>query len=361
VSLGQPLYTLEDTLAYGVSASWDVERTRIFRGATVWQLPFPDDPSITVPYDYNRRELGVSASATRSWGTTRKVELSGSVGGYQHRYTVPLSTVAPQAAEDWFAQTQIPRSEEAVYLGAALSAYEARYAVLRDYDTFAVSEDYRLGYSLLLQARWADPAFLSPTRFVAVGTSARYRWLLGGDLLSVQAAGALRWMPDASGPGIHPPFVNRRVALEVENQSPKLWIGRFVVRGLVDLKAGDLDHGLLFLGGTEGLRGTPPEAYSGTRALLLNAEYRTEPWVFHSIHTGLVLFYDAGSAYTDAPSLVHTVGFGLRLLIPQFNLYPIRIDVGFALNGPPTGFADRTTSTFGQITDFRPAFLDSPL
>lgn len=360
-SFGRPLYTLEDTFALGVSASWDVERTRIFRGATVWQLPYPDDPSVTVPYIYDRREIDVGASATRSWGTTRKVDLTGTVGGYQHRYTVPLATTAPQAAKDWFAQTQIPRSEDAVYLGATLSAYEARYAVLRDYDTFALSEDFRLGYTLLFQARWADPAFFSPTRFVAVGTSARYRWLLGGDLLTVQGAGALRWMPDATGPGIRPPFVNRRVAFELENQSPKLWIGRFVVRGLLDWKADDLDHGLLFLGGTEGLRGTPPEAFSGTRALLVNAEYRTEPWVFHSFHTGLVLFYDVGSAYTASPQFVHTVGVGLRLLIPQFNLYPIRIDFGVSLNGPPTGFLDRFTSTFGQITDFRPAFLDAPL
>lgn len=361
VTFGRPLYSLEDTLAYGLTATWNVQRARTYRGATVWELPFPDDPTITVPYVYDARELGVSASATRSWGSVHKLDLTGAVGGYQHRYSVPTSPDIPDAARTWFAQTQLPRSEDAVYLSAALEAFEARYAVLRNYDTFALSEDFSLGYRLLLQAQWAEPAFGSSTRFVAVGTAARYRWLLAEDLLTVEGAGAMRWMPDASGPGIHPPFVDRRVAFEVENQSPILWIGRFVVRALVDLKAQDLNHVRLFIGGTEGLRGTPPEAFSGSKALLFNAEYRTEPWVFHSFHSGLVFFYDAGTAYDTSPQLVHTLGVGLRILIPQFNLYPIRIDFGYALNGPPTGFADRFTSTFGQITDFRPSFLDYPL
>jgi hypothetical protein len=168
-------------------------------------------------------------------------------------------------------------------------------------------------------------------------------------------------MPDAGGPGIRAPFVNRRVAVELTNQTPVIGFGHFVLRVLADVKSNDLDHVRLFIGGAEGLRGTPPEAFSGRRALLLNLEYRTLPWVFHSFHTGLVLFYDAGSAFDTSPELVHTVGVGIRLLIPQFNLYPIRIDFGYALNGPPTGMGDRITSTFGQITDFRPAFLDAPL
>jgi outer membrane protein assembly factor BamA len=74
-----------------------------------------------------------------------------------------------------------------------------------------------------------------------------------------------------------------------------------------------------------------------------------------------VLFYDAGSAFDRRPKMVHSVGVGIRFLFPQFNIYPFRIDFGYVLNDtlPPVG--QRFTLSGGQITEYRPSILDSPL
>jgi hypothetical protein len=67
--------------------------------------------------------------------------------------------------------------------------------------------------------------------------------------------------------------------------------------------------------------------------------------VIESVHIGAVAFYDAGTLYPyscpdptkgcDEPPW-HSVGLGLRVLFPQLNYTPFRIDVGFPLEG---GFA----------------------
>jgi outer membrane translocation and assembly module TamA len=100
--------------------------------------------------------------------------------------------------------------------------------------------------------------------------------------------------------------------------------------------------------------------------LLINLEYRTLPWEFHTLHAGLVVFYDAGSAFSDAASLknnfTHTIGIGLRTLFPQFDTQTFRFDFGYVIRGPPaSSFADQFSTSFGQVFDYRPAFLDQPL
>jgi outer membrane translocation and assembly module TamA len=66
---------------------------------------------------------------------------------------------------------------------------------------------------------------------------------------------------------------------------------------------------------------------------LYNLEYRTRPWLLQSVQVGLVAFYDAGSVYERLSKikLHHALGAGLRVLLPQFNPYAFRLDVGFPL------------------------------
>jgi outer membrane protein assembly factor BamA len=74
-----------------------------------------------------------------------------------------------------------------------------------------------------------------------------------------------------------------------------------------------------------------------------------------------VLFYDAGSAFERRPSMVHSVGVGLRVLFPQFNVFPFRLDFGYVLNDDRPPIGGRFSFTSGQVTEARPEFLDSPL
>ena len=45
----------------------------------------------------------------------------------------------------------------------------------------------------------------------------------------------------------------------------------------------------------------------------------------------------------------------------QFDTQVLRLDVGWALNGPATPLQDRFSASFGQVTDMAPGMLDSPL
>lgn len=358
-----PLVSLESTWSYGISGAWNVLIQRIFRGAEVWQLPFTaaDGSTSDVPYIYNAREFSGSAFVTRSYGRQFKTNVSLRAGAYRRSYTPPSDQGLTDAQAQFLVDNYLPHSESAVYLASSVQLFQAKYAVLHNLKTFALSEDYQLGYQAVLTLRWAPPA-ISPSAFLEAGAALRYRWYVWGDLLTVQGAVTSRWVPGATGTGVDGPWVNRRAAAELFNATPFIGVGRIILHALWDVRDNDLNHTQVLLGGANGVRGLAPEALAGTNELLINLEYRTRAIELWTLHAGLVAFWDAGSAYTARPSLVHTVGIGLRLLFPQFDVEPVRIDFGFVLNAtPPASWLDRASATFGQIEDIRPAFLDAPL
>ena len=227
-------------------------------------------------------------------------------------------------------------------------------------DSYTLSEDFQLGHSVLATLRYAPPVFPSAAHFVEGGLSLRYRVRWGDALTTASAAASVRQQFSASQPGVKEGWTNRRWAAELVQVSPRVLGGRFVARGLLDVNIDDLSERVSLLGGGNGLRGAAVDAYSGKRLLLVNLEYRTPPVVVHTVHLGGVFFLDSGSAFNKRPELVTTVGVGLRLLFPQFNVFPFRIDFGYVLNGdrPPVG--SRLSLSSGQVTEYRPTFLDSP-
>lgn len=362
LQIGRPLYSLDTEWGFSAAASWRIETTRIFRGASIWALPYPDaeTPTSTVPYVYRTRSVIAEGLYTRSYGRQYKTNIHAGIGGFTRRYGPPSSSGLDEAQTAWFQANYAPRSENASYLTAAFDLFESNYIVLRDIDVFALSEDYQLGHRVSGTVRWANRAFLSPNDFLEGSVSSRYRWYFGGDLLTLSAGASIRYAPGSNVPNISTRWVNRRLALQVHNAFPPLWIGRIVARGLWDMRGADLNHRIVLLGGGNGIRGIAAEQLFGTNQILLNVEYRTRPLEIGTLHVGLVLFWDAGSAYNKDPSLIHTVGIGLRALFPQFNVDCLRLDFGYALNGPSTAFLNHISGSFGQITEYRPALLDRP-
>jgi hypothetical protein len=331
--------------------SWNVRTRRVFRGASVWQVPYPDEASgETVPLVYAVREFAGEATATRSFGRELKVDVSASLGGYSRQYT---PTLVDGAQAEWLKTNYLPRSENVTYLSGYVRAFPSTFRVLRNLDTFELSEDYQLGWVAQGGARWAFPLPFAPSNFVELGASLRYRFYAADDLFTVTVAGGVRLRP-----GLEP--ANQRLTAEVSNYSPQFYGGRFVARVLVDVKGNDLDNRQLLLGGSTGLRGAFAEEYSGRNMVLGNFEYRAKPIELWSNWLGLVLFYDVGSAFNVKPSLTHSVGLGFRLLLPQLNKEVLRVDFGFVFGGAIPG-ADRINASWGQVTDLRPDFLDQPI
>ncbi len=345
VSLGMPLITLDQPWGGLVAGAWNVRPRRVYRGASIWQLPYPDaQGGEPVPLAYDVRELSVAASATRSFGRAVKVDVTGAVGGYGRRY-VPSSDsrlTAEQAA--WLTANYLPRSEDVTWLATAARAYTADFKVLRNLDTFQLSEDVLLGWLVQGGARWAVPLG-NPNHFLELGGAVRYRRYAGDDLLAFSLAGGVRLRPGQ-------PAANQRVAAELINYSPEFHGGRLVTRVVVDFKWSDLDNRRLLLGGSTGLRGAFADELAGRHVVLGNVEYRARAFELFSTWVGLVLFYDVGSAFDARPAFVHTTGIGFRVLLPQLNREVVRIDFGFVIGGPMPG-ADRINASWGQVTDLR--------
>jgi hypothetical protein len=354
IDLGQPLLTLDQAWGFDLTGSWNTKRQRVYRGAEVWAIPFPTAASsTTVPDVYDVREWGAQAALTRSVGRAVKLDGTVALGLYSHQYTPPKDLALSDEQTGWLSAHVLPRSEAASYVSGYARAYPADFRVLHDLDTFEFSEDYQVGWLAQAGARWAFPLPFAPSNFVQVGAALRYRFLLADDLLTLTVAAGERLRPQDIP-------ANQRVAFEVSNYSPPFYGGRLVARVLGDFRRNDLDNTYVLLGGSNGLRGLPAEALSGHNLLLANVEYRARPFEFATTWVGLVFFYDAGSAFDGQVALTHTVGFGLRILLPQLNQDVIRLDFGMVLGGAAPGL-DRLNASWGQVTDLRPAFLDQPL
>lgn len=355
VMFGRPLISLDQRWGAVALGDWSVRRRRVFQGPRVLQLDYPDEdaPTSKVPAEWNAREGQGEVQGTLRFGERYKTDLTLALGAYTRQYAPPSDLGLSAEEAQWLQDTWLPTSETASYVQATVAFFAADYAVLRNRDTFELSEDVQLGPSLKLSARWAAPPPLSTRHFLEVGATARYRLLALGNLLTVGAGGQVRFTAGAEP-------ANETVAVEVRNDSPAFWGGRFVARGVAQWRWNDLNQRRVLLGGGNGLRGAAPEVQVGRHYLLGNVEYRSRTFELRTIFVGLVLFWDFGSAFTEAPQLVHTVGAGLRILLPQFDSMPIRIDFGMVLGGDRPS-PDRIAASFGQVTDLRPDQLDEPL
>jgi len=359
-----PLITLDQKWGFNVFGTWDIRRVRIFRGSRIWELGYPDDdePESTVSYIYDRRVIDVAALGTRRFARGEwRTDVTAGVGGYTRYYAPPPETMLDATRRKWFVETWLPRLEDATYLYANVTLFRARYEKRHDIETYGLTEDYQSGLRVIAAVKYALP-LVSPNHFFEFGATVRYRWFLGEDIFTVWGGAATRLVLAGEKAG---EFMNRHYAFQVANWSPPFEGGRFVARVRGDFRVHDLNNFRYVLGAGEGLRGTASGALAGRNMMLGNFEYRTRPFNVSTTLVGVVAFYDVGTAYDlgEKPEVTHSVGIGLRILIPQLNTQVIRLDLGFIINDPASGgfSADRFSSTFGNVTQLYSDFLDDPI
>ena len=347
---GLPLVSLDQQWAFNVEGGWNVKTQRTYCGPVVCTQ---EAAGTQVRRVYDVRQVNAEASVTRSFGTQWKADVTAAVGGYTRQYLPPAESLLDPNQLALLKDQVLPKSIDATYVSAFFRAFKPEFKVLKNIDTYDLSEDYQMGPVLQLGARWAVPVFAA-THFIELGGALRYRILLGEDLLTFSVAVAVRVVPYGES-------VNRHVAAELVNASPPFEGGRLVTRVLVDFIKFDVEKRIELLGGGNGLRGAPPELLSGRNLFLLNVEYRARPFEVQTLFFGVVLFYDAGAAFDTTLNLTHTFGIGVRVLVPQFNQEAIRFDFGFVIGAPGQIGIDRLNATYGQVTELRPVFLDNPL
>lgn len=349
-SLAHPLFSLRTPWAGGISLSSTRQIARIFEGSEVRTFDNNNTPEVVeeLPYIYRYRTFSVSSSITRSFGTTLKqnVSLGHTFADQKFEFGENDAQKAAFSSNEndasfvrAFERNLLPRSERTSTLSLTYRIFTADdYLALRDFNSFALSEDFRFGPSLELGAGHAEPALGSDARFQRMNGSFLYRWLFGdrdrpsrhADILVISASYETRVQNGE--------FQDNQITANVQNFSPVLGGGRLVWRGVGVVRVNDLSNRQNGIGGNAGLRGFPSSAFLTTSYVRSNLEWRTLPIGFWNFQLGAVAFYDAAGVSAEEkfqdPSFYHSVGVGGRLLNPASNRIVMRFDWGFPLNGP---------------------------
>ncbi len=333
--LDRPLWDLSDRWGFSSNLLFD---QRVGRQTAGNQILTWDNPRTPIPEhilrQWDQRFIGISAAGTIQQG---KDVINRFTGGFGVKdFTV--------TSDKGFR----PRDDREVYPFVAYGAFEPQWRTWHDLATYGVAEDVRLGPSL--QLRLATPLESLGSDRTAfnlwAGATETEAW--GGDGLA-DAAAAAESTVERGG------RLNELLYLRLRGATPSADWGRLVARWDAYLRR-DLDGSkslsLVSLGGDNGLRGYPSQAFVGFGDNLMrgSAEWRTPPLEWSSVHLGGVMFYDAGSVYSGLATaeLHQSVGLGARVLLPQFNRYVYRLDVGFPLDG--TGFMVNLSGGSNQAT-----------
>ena len=360
--LWRPLYSLATRWGFGAWAWANVRQQRLYQqpGPSLRTSTYEehaDGVTREVPRAYDVRHLFAAANVVRSFGREIKFDLYTGFAAYSYHYDAPENFPFDGATRQWYADNYLPQSQDAAFVFVTYRTRDTRYVKLREMDAFALTEDFLLGHDVKAEARFALGLTDVSQGYIEGRLEARYRLYRGDNLLTAQLAACTRYMPaQESEDG---PMVNWLLDAQLKNAFPKLWIGRFHLRLRSTTRHNDLLRTTSFLGGDTGLRGYPSLYFEGQNLFSVNAEYRSLPINFFTLHLGFVAFYDGGAAYggpdprdrtRDLPFIYRqTLGVGLRALFPQFDREVLRVDLGFPMSGSAGEFGTWFTVSFAQV------------
>ena len=336
VGLGIPLWDLEPRWGLDLSAAWDdtIGRQISGRDLLTWDAPGTAEDD-AIPRIWDQTLVKVSVSGQRQLGDDDLIHRLG------FGYTVYLTDFTPHsdtglapgsATYDAFVEGVLPPSREQLYPFLRWQVFTPRWVTFRDLAGFGLSEDVRVGPSLDLFFAAPLEAFGSDKNALSWGASTALvlapPWL--GDRALVDLGLALEGRLQGGE------VIDQGYRARVRLASPRFLLGRVVFATDLQARVADSYRTLVALGGDNGLRGYPSQAFYGfgVDRLRTNLELRTPPAVLGSVHIGGVLFYDVGGV-GDGPAhldLHHALGLGLRMLLPQFNRFAFRFDLGFPLD-----------------------------
>lgn len=358
VAFGRPLFSLRTRLGWTASATFLQDIVRSFRSGSIRMRDINGEQ---VPDIFLRRNANGFLQLTYSDGVIFKRNVAVGWRASHARYLLPEdfpSEISAAARATY--EASLPRSESWTGPFAYFELYVARYVRLKNIQTFALSEDYRVGPRVYAEVRTASHLFGLPSDFVELYASYEHPHYYRDNFVDYGASIAGRVQYETSQAAGYPsPIVNQALTAYVREITPLLGFFRLHIYGILQLRARDLNNTRLTLGSDSGLRGFGARTFQGNSLYRINVEARTTALNLWTIHIGGVLFYDAGDTpdvfdgYTRSGerqrlSLHQDAGVGLRILFPQFNRDVVRLDLAFPFEQLGSSYAPSFSAEFAQ-------------
>jgi len=338
VDLSLPLWDLRPRWGFEARFAWNDSVGRQMQGPTLltWDPPadLGGDP---LPRIWDRAIYQGTVAGLRQFGTETVQRLrfgyAIAISDYTpHRDTglhaLPRQSPLRQAFEDEVLADS--RRELFPFLG--WEAFDPTWVVFEELGAFGIAEEIRVG-------PWASASLSAPLKTFGSRRDA-IAWGFGAGLVLapvfwndhalIDLMASLRGRLEAGE------VIDQVYRLRLRAATPRFF-GRLAMAADLELRSRDSFRTLVSLGGDNGLRGYPSQAFFtfGGDRFRFNLEWRSPPFVLGSVHFGGVLFYDAGGLgdISEAMPINHAVGLGLRLLFPQFNRFVFRFDLGAPIRG----------------------------
>lgn len=331
LSISRPFYSLGQSLSYRLDASYVRQISRVLQTGRVATYDIPGTDEVeTIARAWDDDQVAVVGSASHRFGEAFKHSLTVGAGYRNRAVGANEQSRLPEGAEAAFARDVLPRVRREAFPSLSIEVFEARFETYRELGTFGQSENVRVGPYVKLSGTLPLEVWGSSTDSVTLSGELSYTLPFSGAMLDSTVA--------ASGRYEEGELINQYLKLQLRGATPFMLGGRLAFRTVWEGRDEDRDNTPVSLGGDNGLRGYPSQAFIdfGASRLLSSVEYRTHPINWRSAHIGFVAFYDAGTVYTrlHEARMSYSVGTGLRILFPQFDRYVFRVDLGVPLSTP---------------------------
>lgn len=329
--LEQPFYSLSSRWAAGV---------RAFRDDRLEQLYTAGKAIVGFNHEHEFLEIYGGLSRGLQGGAARRLR-------FGFTFSDDAFTLSSKFSRSAFKASTLPKlvtlppDRRLAYPWISFESVQDRFVVERDLDRIQRSEDLNLGRQFNLLLGLSSPAFGGDGERWIVQSAGSAGWRpTRRQLVLAQLGGSTRWA-DGDAEDL---VAGGKVRWYVRDFGDQLFYAAL---------GADLAHRLdgedqLLLGGDSGLRGYPLRYQAGDRRMLLTLEQRffSDRELFHLVHLGAAVFFDAGQAWFVNPRsqrdpklaaqerrILKDAGLGLRLGSSRSSRGAVlHLDVAFPLD-----------------------------
>ncbi|MCP4446195.1 MAG: hypothetical protein GY811_12750 [Myxococcales bacterium] len=345
-SLFYPLWSLRQKWGGDIKMTHANFVSRSFLGSAIETVDLENTPEVeALPRIFEARRLEVTSRVRRSFGrdTKRTLTFGHNLSVYRPSFLDDFE--ATQAQREAFAAQVFPRSERVSAIFVHHKLFTPNYVVYRNLSSFDLAEDVRLGPEINVGVSLSLKPIGSETTFYQPNASAAYVLDIGGD-------GYFRGAIEASSRLESGDFIDNFSRTSLKLATPRI-AGAFRIVGKADLgiRFRERGNGRFVLGGDNGLRGYLIREFSGQKQFLSNLEIRSMPLRILFARAGALLFWDMGHTADrmEELNMKHSVGFGLRALLPQLQPIVFRFDWAFPLDEESAGYPGRISAGVAQV------------